>query len=367
MDNHDITMKEYVQLETERALRNDKVYNWKTTTYGNIWYDDDAHYLRVVETKFPAIVYNDALASKSEFSSKLTSYEHKDIYMFAVISIGADIHAYAGISSWTENMELIDEENMPNDLLALSVYELDEKEYVDQLLSIVSSLEDDPSSKDLNFFQSQLYLQQTPEEVIDVSDSQDLDLAIDDGHFYTNISNEGSKRNQEFGSLSLAPDYLRWIAFSQGDVTFNTNTDSDSNFMNSDDNYVASVDVFIVQEQSYFVPENVDLEMDFSDHNNQTDFTSDIVEVRKFDCIETLQPKRLPLTRKVLIVRGDRIRISKNLLDKVSQLHKPFSSPERLKPNNTVIVNRCLFVTGEGGRVFVGGSGSGGVEQEVGK
>nr|GEV96782.1 hypothetical protein [Tanacetum cinerariifolium] len=76
-----------------------------------------------------------------------------------------------------ENMELIDEENMPNDLLALSVYELDEKEY-------------------------------TPEEVIDVSDSQDLDLAIDDGHFFTNISNEGSQRNQEFGSLSLAPDYL---------------------------------------------------------------------------------------------------------------------------------------------------------------
>ncbi|GJY55139.1 hypothetical protein Tco_0446803 [Tanacetum coccineum] len=59
-----------------------------------------------------------------------------------------------------ENMELIDEENMPNDLMALSVFELDEDEY-------------------------------TPEEVSDVSDSQDSDLAIDDGHFYADISDEG--------------------------------------------------------------------------------------------------------------------------------------------------------------------------------
>ncbi|GKF73094.1 hypothetical protein Tco_0219426, partial [Tanacetum coccineum] len=41
MDDPDITMEEYVQLETERALRN-------------------------------AIVYNDALASKSDFSSEPT-------------------------------------------------------------------------------------------------------------------------------------------------------------------------------------------------------------------------------------------------------------------------------------------------------
>ncbi|GJY48527.1 hypothetical protein Tco_0438483 [Tanacetum coccineum] len=107
-----------------------------------------------------------------------------------------------------ENMELIDEENMPNDLLALSVSEPDEEEYVDQPLSIVSSPDDDPSFEDLTCFQSQLYLQQTPKEVSDVFDSQDPDLAIDDGHFYTDISDEGSPRNQEFGSPSLAPNYL---------------------------------------------------------------------------------------------------------------------------------------------------------------
>ncbi|GKA88601.1 hypothetical protein Tco_0810365 [Tanacetum coccineum] len=51
MDDPDITMEEYVQLETERALRNE----------------------------FPAIVYNDALASKLDFSSKPTvSTQHVD-------------------------------------------------------------------------------------------------------------------------------------------------------------------------------------------------------------------------------------------------------------------------------------------------
>ncbi|GJR08887.1 hypothetical protein Tco_0791539 [Tanacetum coccineum] len=72
MDDPDITMEEYVQLKTERALRNGKVYNWETTTYGKIWYDEDVHYLRFFEIEFPAIVYNDALASKSDLSSEPT-------------------------------------------------------------------------------------------------------------------------------------------------------------------------------------------------------------------------------------------------------------------------------------------------------
>nr|GFA58573.1 hypothetical protein [Tanacetum cinerariifolium] len=48
----------------------------------------------------------------------------------------------------------------------------------------------------------------TPEEVSDVFDNQDLDLAIDDGHFYTDISDEGSSGNLEFGSPRLMPIYL---------------------------------------------------------------------------------------------------------------------------------------------------------------
>ncbi|GJV12674.1 hypothetical protein Tco_1354215 [Tanacetum coccineum] len=45
-----------------------QVYNWETAMYGKILYDEDVHYLRFFEKEFPAIVYNDALASKSDFS-----------------------------------------------------------------------------------------------------------------------------------------------------------------------------------------------------------------------------------------------------------------------------------------------------------
>ncbi|GKB07124.1 hypothetical protein Tco_0835357 [Tanacetum coccineum] len=79
MDDPEITIKEYVLLETERALRNGKVYNWETAMYGRIWYDEDIHHLKSFETKFPAIVYIDALASKSDFSFEPTvSPQHVD-------------------------------------------------------------------------------------------------------------------------------------------------------------------------------------------------------------------------------------------------------------------------------------------------
>nr|GEX50262.1 hypothetical protein [Tanacetum cinerariifolium] len=243
-----------------------------------------------------------------------------------------------------DNTELIDEVNMPNDLLALSVSELDEEEYVDQPLSIVSSPEDDSSFEDLNCFQSQLYLQQTPDEVSDVSDNQDSDLAIHDGHFYTDISDEGSPTNQELGSPSLAPDYLclplkshSWpncddldgddvvpaaagspISEEKQDST-PANADADSNSMNSDDNSVASADVSIVQEQLSFVPDNVDSEMDFSDHNHQTDVTIEAAEIRNSDCIETRQPERLPSTRKA---------ISPNSQEKLCQSMKSRELPD---------------------------------------
>ncbi|GKB82040.1 hypothetical protein Tco_0948935 [Tanacetum coccineum] len=55
-------------LRRKKAHRRGKVYNWKTATYGKIWYDKDVHDLRSVETKFPAIVFNDTLTSKVALS-----------------------------------------------------------------------------------------------------------------------------------------------------------------------------------------------------------------------------------------------------------------------------------------------------------
>ncbi|GJX90567.1 hypothetical protein Tco_0343893 [Tanacetum coccineum] len=70
MDNPNITMEEYIRFEEEKARRRGKVYNWETATYGKIWDNDDVHDLGSVETKFPAIVFNDTLTSEATLSSE---------------------------------------------------------------------------------------------------------------------------------------------------------------------------------------------------------------------------------------------------------------------------------------------------------
>ncbi|GJW05513.1 hypothetical protein Tco_1564369 [Tanacetum coccineum] len=72
MDDPNITMEEYIRLEEEKARRRGKVYNWETTTYGKMWYDEDVHDLRSVETEFPAIVFNDALTFEVALSCETT-------------------------------------------------------------------------------------------------------------------------------------------------------------------------------------------------------------------------------------------------------------------------------------------------------
>nr|GEX14753.1 hypothetical protein [Tanacetum cinerariifolium] len=64
---------EYVQYETKKALRNGKVYNWETATYCKIKYIEDINDLKFFKTKFPAIVYVDALNSEFKFSSEPTN------------------------------------------------------------------------------------------------------------------------------------------------------------------------------------------------------------------------------------------------------------------------------------------------------
>nr|GEU56414.1 hypothetical protein [Tanacetum cinerariifolium] len=65
-------MEEYIRLEEEKAHRRGHVYNWETTTYGKIWYDEDVHDPRSVETEFPAIVFNDELTSEKALSCEPT-------------------------------------------------------------------------------------------------------------------------------------------------------------------------------------------------------------------------------------------------------------------------------------------------------
>ncbi|GJU23829.1 hypothetical protein Tco_1157171 [Tanacetum coccineum] len=72
MDDPNITMEEYIRLEEEKARRHGKVYNWETATYGKIWFDEDVHDLRSVETEFPAVVFNSSLTFEETPSCKLT-------------------------------------------------------------------------------------------------------------------------------------------------------------------------------------------------------------------------------------------------------------------------------------------------------
>ncbi|GKA67356.1 hypothetical protein Tco_0767164 [Tanacetum coccineum] len=62
MDDPNITMQEYIRLEEEKAQKRGNVFNWETVKYGKIWYDEDIHDLRSVETEFPAIAFNDGVS-----------------------------------------------------------------------------------------------------------------------------------------------------------------------------------------------------------------------------------------------------------------------------------------------------------------
>ncbi|GJV68147.1 hypothetical protein Tco_1483656 [Tanacetum coccineum] len=72
MDDPNITIKEYIRLEEEKARRCGKVYNWETATHGKIWDNEDVHDLGSIETEFPSIVFNDTLTSEAALSSELT-------------------------------------------------------------------------------------------------------------------------------------------------------------------------------------------------------------------------------------------------------------------------------------------------------
>ncbi|GKA01445.1 hypothetical protein Tco_0674110 [Tanacetum coccineum] len=72
MDDPNITMEEYIRLEEEKARKRKKVFNWETAKYGKIWYDEDIHDLRSVETEFPAIAFNNEVSSEKTLSCEPT-------------------------------------------------------------------------------------------------------------------------------------------------------------------------------------------------------------------------------------------------------------------------------------------------------
>ncbi|GJR05602.1 hypothetical protein Tco_0528586 [Tanacetum coccineum] len=72
MDDLNITIEEYIRLKEEKARKHGQVFNWETAKYGKIWYNEDVHDLRSVETEFPSIVFNDNLTSNETLSCEPT-------------------------------------------------------------------------------------------------------------------------------------------------------------------------------------------------------------------------------------------------------------------------------------------------------
>nr|GEW20540.1 hypothetical protein [Tanacetum cinerariifolium] len=72
MEDPNLTMEEYIELEAEKALRRGQTFNWETTTYGKVRYCEDINYFKDFETDFPAIVFDDPLATNHKILSEPT-------------------------------------------------------------------------------------------------------------------------------------------------------------------------------------------------------------------------------------------------------------------------------------------------------
>nr|GEU47703.1 hypothetical protein [Tanacetum cinerariifolium] len=102
MDNPNITMEEYIRLKEEKAQKHGKVFNWETAKYSKMWYDEDVHDLRSVETEFPAIVFNHNLTSNETLSCEPTvSSLNKNEIDFRISFDESDDEDYTGQSVFT--------------------------------------------------------------------------------------------------------------------------------------------------------------------------------------------------------------------------------------------------------------------------
>ncbi|GKB63196.1 hypothetical protein Tco_0919382 [Tanacetum coccineum] len=94
MDDPNITMEEYIRLEEEKARKRGKVFNWETAKFGKIWYDEDIHDLRSVETEFPAKAFNDKVSSEKTLSCEPTVSSLNDEVDFRVSFDDSDDEDY---------------------------------------------------------------------------------------------------------------------------------------------------------------------------------------------------------------------------------------------------------------------------------
>ncbi|GKB12409.1 hypothetical protein Tco_0846332, partial [Tanacetum coccineum] len=104
-------------LEEEKARKRSKVFNWETAKYGKIWYDEDIHDLRSVETEFPAIAFNDGVSSEKTLSCEPTVSSLNDEIDFRISFDDSDDEDYMVIFDKNSfSYKIISVNNMKTDL-----------------------------------------------------------------------------------------------------------------------------------------------------------------------------------------------------------------------------------------------------------
>ncbi|GJU54448.1 hypothetical protein Tco_1228162 [Tanacetum coccineum] len=105
MDDPNITMEEYIRLEEEKTQKRRKVFNWETAKYGKIWYDEDIHDLRSVESEFPAIAFNNEVSSEKTLSCEPTVSSLNDEIDFRVSFDDSDNQDYTPTVSCLDDLD----------------------------------------------------------------------------------------------------------------------------------------------------------------------------------------------------------------------------------------------------------------------
>ncbi|GJX34916.1 hypothetical protein Tco_0246473 [Tanacetum coccineum] len=98
MDDPNITMKEYIRLQEEKALSRDETFNWQTATYGKREYcDDEDDSFTNFKTEFPAIVFDDITSNTSIYCESTVSPLHDNEIDFRISFDESDDEDYTVI------------------------------------------------------------------------------------------------------------------------------------------------------------------------------------------------------------------------------------------------------------------------------
>ncbi|GJZ07426.1 hypothetical protein Tco_0541219 [Tanacetum coccineum] len=107
MDDPNITMEEYIRLEEEKALSRGEMFNWQTATYGKMEYcEDEDDCFTNFKSEFPTIVLDDTLTSREALSWEPTVSPLNDNEIDFIISFDeSDDEDYTPEVSYSNDLD----------------------------------------------------------------------------------------------------------------------------------------------------------------------------------------------------------------------------------------------------------------------